>query len=79
MSVHKSQGSEFSRLLILFPENGGNTDLFSRQLLYTALTRFRDNGNAPYFRLIFDKKSLLEAVSRENPRHSLLAQRFPSA
>ncbi|MEO5753707.1 MAG: ATP-binding domain-containing protein, partial [Chthoniobacterales bacterium] len=39
MTVHKSQGSEFSEMLLLLPES--DTPLLTRELLYTALTRAR--------------------------------------
>ena len=39
LTVHKSQGSEFDRLLLILPECG--TELISRELLYTAITRAR--------------------------------------
>lgn len=40
LTVHKSQGSEFDKILILLPE--ADTPLLTRELLYTALTRARD-------------------------------------
>ncbi len=40
MTVHKSQGSEFSEILLLLPES--DSPLLTRELLYTALTRARD-------------------------------------
>lgn len=76
MSIHKAQGSEFSRLCVIFPEAHGRAEFFSRQLLYTAATRFRESGNAPLFRLIFDEASLLAAIARKIPLRSLLPQRF---
>lgn len=36
LSVHKSQGSEYDRVLILLPEG---CEIFGRQMLYTAITR----------------------------------------
>ncbi|MDO3376662.1 exodeoxyribonuclease V subunit alpha [Geoalkalibacter halelectricus] len=39
MTVHKSQGSEFDRVLLLLPD--ADTALLSRELLYTAVTRAR--------------------------------------
>lgn len=41
LSIHKSQGSEFSRVLITLPD--GPTP-FSRELLYTALTRAKEQA-----------------------------------
>ncbi len=39
MTVHKSQGSEFDRVLLILPPR--DSDLLSRELLYTAITRAR--------------------------------------
>lgn len=39
ITVHKSQGSEFDTVVFILPANIGN--LFTRELLYTALTRAR--------------------------------------
>lgn len=38
-SVHKSQGSEFDRVVLVLPPHGG--PLMTRELLYTAVTRAR--------------------------------------
>lgn len=38
LSVHKSQGSEYERVLLLLPEDPGHP-LLSREVLYTGLTR----------------------------------------
>jgi len=40
MTVHKSQGSEFHRVLIVLPES--DSPILSRELLYTAVTRARE-------------------------------------
>lgn len=37
MTIHKSQGSEFTHVMIVLPAN--NNPLLSRELLYTAITR----------------------------------------
>lgn len=73
MSIHKSQGSEFSRLCVIFPPESTHEDFFSRQLLYTAITRFREEENSDsVFRLLFDRETLINAVKRENPLRELL-------
>lgn len=41
MTVHKSQGSEFDRIVLLLPDR--DTALLTRELLYTAVTRARKN------------------------------------
>lgn len=38
LSVHKSQGSEFERVVLVLPEG---SELFGREVLYTAITRAR--------------------------------------
>jgi exodeoxyribonuclease V alpha subunit len=38
MTIHKSQGSEFDRVLVLLPE-GTDTMILTRELLYTGVTR----------------------------------------
>jgi len=77
LSIHKAQGSEFSRLAVLFPSaTEGLDDFFTRQLLYTAISRFNEKSAEPRFHLIFNKKTLLEAVARPSPQRSLLPRRF---
>ncbi len=39
MTIHKSQGSEFDRVLLVLP--GGDARVLTRELLYTGLTRAR--------------------------------------
>jgi exodeoxyribonuclease V alpha subunit len=41
MTIHKSQGSEYSKVLVLLPQNTGN-QLLTRELLYTAVTRAKE-------------------------------------
>ena len=41
MTVHKSQGSEFGRVLLLLPSN--DQEVLTRELLYTAITRARQS------------------------------------
>ena len=38
MTIHKSQGSEYNRVLVVLPDNAENP-LLTRELLYTAVTR----------------------------------------
>ena len=42
MTIHKSQGSEFSKVLILLPEKLQATKMLTRELIYTAVTRARE-------------------------------------
>ena len=41
MTVHKAQGSEFDRVLLVLPE--GDTRVLGRELLYTAVTRAKQS------------------------------------
>ena len=40
VTVHKSQGSEFNRVLLLLPD--GDTPVLTRELIYTGITRARE-------------------------------------
>lgn len=74
MTIHKSQGSEFSRLGIFFPKNT-HAGFYSRQLLYTAITRFKETPESR-FAFYFDSDSASEAVETATQSHSLLPARL---
>lgn len=57
MTVHKSQGSEFSRVVLILP--GQRTTLLTRELLYTAVSRARDSLK------IFGDQELFIAAAQE--------------
>ncbi|MGE5840223.1 MAG: ATP-binding domain-containing protein, partial [Deltaproteobacteria bacterium] len=63
LTVHKSQGSEFDRLLFILPDQ--DSPVLTRELLYTGITRAREEvelwGRENVFR---------EAVSRRTRRAS---------
>jgi len=63
LTVHKSQGSEFSRLLLILPDQ--DSPVLTRELIYTGITRARDGvevwGHENVFR---------EAVGRRTTRVS---------
>jgi exodeoxyribonuclease V alpha subunit len=63
MTVHKSQGSEFDRVLLLLPDR--ESPVLTRELLYTGITRARKRveiwGRMPVFK---------QAVSRRTERAS---------
>ncbi len=61
MTVHKSQGSEFERVLLVLPEEEG--PLLSRELLYTGITRAKSR-----FELCAGDDILLSAVQRRLSR-----------
>ncbi len=43
MTIHKSQGSEFTNVMVVLPE-GTKNPLLTRELLYTGITRTKENG-----------------------------------
>lgn len=69
LTVHKSQGSEFERVLLILPER--ISEALSRELLYTAVTRARSRveiwGTEEVFR---------HAVEQRNVRNSGLRERL---
>ncbi|HEX5394657.1 MAG TPA: exodeoxyribonuclease V subunit alpha [Rhodocyclaceae bacterium] len=69
MTVHKSQGSEFDRVMLALPE--ASSLLLTRELLYTAVTRARHQAA-----LWADAGSVLAACARKNLRYSGLAGRL---
>lgn len=63
LTVHKSQGSEFERVLLVLPECGH--ELIGRELLYTAITRARERVE-----LWSSAEVFLQAVGRRIERNS---------
>lgn len=63
MTVHKSQGSEFERVILVLPER--HTPVLSRELLFTAITRARARVEIWGRRQIFE-----QAVAVVAERHS---------
>lgn len=68
-SVHKSQGSEFDRVVLLLPET--DNPLLTRELLYTAVTRARSAVT-----LIGSRERIAQAVQRRVIRSSGLVERL---
>jgi exodeoxyribonuclease V alpha subunit len=67
MTVHKSQGSEFARVLLILPDQ--DSPLLTRELLYTAITRARKTVE------IWGRKEIFAAaVKRQITRTSGLAE-----
>lgn len=62
LSVHKSQGSEFSHVLLLMPKG---SELFGREILYTAATRARKQ-----LEIWGDDQVLREAIAKQSLRIS---------
>jgi exodeoxyribonuclease V alpha subunit len=67
MTVHKSQGSEFDRLVLILPDQ--DSPLLTRELLYTAITRAREKVE-----IWGRKKIFIAAVKRRIKRTSGLAE-----
>jgi exodeoxyribonuclease V alpha subunit len=63
MTVHKSQGSEFDRVLFILPDR--DAPVLSRELIYTGLTRARSQVEIWWNEAVF-----AEAVTRRAERHS---------
>ena len=61
MTIHKSQGSEFDRILLLLPDR--QSPVLTRELLYTAITRAR-NGVELWFEDQVFRSALSQRVRR---------------
>ncbi|MDQ6976186.1 MAG: exodeoxyribonuclease V subunit alpha, partial [Mariprofundaceae bacterium] len=70
ITVHKAQGSEFDRVMLVLPDNADNP-LLDRALLYTAITRARQ-----CFMLYATPAVLTSMIERKPHRSSGLAQRL---
>jgi len=70
MTIHKSQGSEFDRVLVVLPEREENK-LLTRELIYTGITRARNQV------AVWGPESVLKTgVGRSIQRISGLADRL---
>lgn len=68
LSVHKSQGSEFDRVILVMPEG---SELFGREIFYTAVTRARKQLD------IFASESVvLKTINQKGMRQSGIQQRY---
>lgn len=72
MSIHKSQGSEFENISVILPSlESKNNSLYTRELIYTAITRAKQHVT------IYAKKDdLLTCLSKDNKRSSGLIDRL---
>jgi exodeoxyribonuclease V alpha subunit len=68
MTVHRGQGSEFSRVTVVLPPP--DSPLLTRELLYTAVTRAKE-----LVRVVGSEESVRRAVSRQVTRPSGLRRR----
>ncbi len=71
MTIHKSQGSEFDRVVIVLPQ--ADSPLMTRELLYTAVTRARNTVE-----IHGSEAALRAAVDRRTERMSGLRDRLTS-
>jgi exodeoxyribonuclease V alpha subunit len=69
MTIHKSQGSEFDRVLMVLPPE--DTILLTRELIYTGITRARQS-----VKLWSDDAVFIAAVKRRTDRRSGLRERL---
>lgn len=69
MTVHKSQGSEFERVLLVLPER--HSPVVARELLFTAITRARTGVEIWGTRQVFE-----QAVLASGDRHSGLREKL---
>lgn len=72
MTIHKTQGSEFSHVAMVLPQQGkqgkDQHQLLSRELLYTGITRAKE-----HLTIASDKTVWQQSVLAKVKRHSLLA------
>ena len=66
LSIHKSQGSEYEKVSIVLPPK---SELFGRELLYTAITRAKKE-----FEIFSDKHTLTKLVNNQCVRLSGLSE-----
>ena len=69
MTVHKSQGSEFERVLLVLPDC--HSPLISRELLFTAISRARNRMEICGNRQVFE-----QAILTSTERHSGLREKL---
>ena len=70
MTIHKSQGSEFENVIVTLPSNH-ESKILSRELLYTGLTRAKENA------LIISTQEVLDqTIKRKVDRASGITLRF---
>lgn len=72
LTVHKSQGSEFTDVAVIFPEQ--DSPLLTRELAYTAITRAKKG-----VQLFATPEILSAAISRRSDRHNGLPSRLQEA
>ncbi|MCH9614558.1 MAG: RecBCD enzyme subunit RecD [Chlamydiia bacterium] len=71
LSVHKSQGSEYQKVTVLVPPG---SEVFGREILYTAITRAREA-----VRVVSDEATLKACLERTSRRRSHLGAKLESS
>lgn len=71
-TVHKAQGSEFDRVLLVLPRR--ESRVVTRELLYTAVTRAREQVG-----VVTSREMLVQALAAPSERHSGLLARLQRA
>ena len=69
LTIHKTQGSEFDAVLVILPDQ--KSEVLSRELLYTAVTRARQ-----HVEIWCDEEVFRRAVERRTERNSGLRDRL---
>jgi exodeoxyribonuclease V alpha subunit len=69
MTIHKSQGSEFERVLIMLPKR--MNPVLSKELLYTAITRAKS-----HVKIAADEAVFLASIAHKVQRDSGLATKL---
>jgi len=69
MTIHKSQGSEFSTTVIILP--GQYVPILTKELIYTGITRAKDK-----LMIVANRKVLLQGTKRKTVRLSGLQQKL---
>lgn len=68
LSIHKSQGSEFQKILALFPPG---SEKFGKEAAYTAVTRAKEKVE-----IVADEKTMEALLSKTSRRYSGFTERF---
>ncbi len=73
MTVHKSQGSEFEKVLLLLPDR--NSPVLTRELIYTGITRAKESVDILGFEDVL-RKGILKKTKRSSGLYDALNPNF---
>lgn len=68
-TIHKAQGLEFEKILIILPNN--KHEILNRELLYTAITRSKKDIS-----IYVNKEILYKIIKSKSKRYSLISQKI---